>query len=443
MNLLKSLYINNLFFYLIIGIVALSVFGFIFYILFFIAQLLFIGLIVLLVIDIFLLFKHKNALVAQRNTMDKLSNGDENEITILVENNYPFPVHLEIIDELPYQFQVRNTSFELTLKSGAKKMITYPLRPTARGEYEFGAINCFASSKIGLISRKMQFSEHAKVPVYPSFIQMRHFELLAFSNRLTQAGIKKIRKIGRNTEFEKINEYVAGDDFKTINWKATARKDKLMVNQYQEEKSQNVYSIIDMGRAMKMPFKGLTLMDYAINASLVISNIIIKKYDKAGLITFNNKLKSVLKAEHKSSHIQKIMDLLYSQKTGYAESNFEELYTTIKYKLNQRSLLLLYTNFETIDSLQRQMKYLRGIAKNHLLVVIFFKNTELTTLATKIANTTEEIYFQTIAEKFAYEKKIILKQLQNNGIQAIYTSPEDLTINSINKYLEIKARQLL
>ncbi|PIZ06150.1 MAG: DUF58 domain-containing protein, partial [Flavobacteriales bacterium CG_4_10_14_0_8_um_filter_32_5] len=357
----------------------------------------------------------KNALVAQRNTMDKLSNGDENEITILVENIYPFPVHLEIIDELPYQFQVRNTSFELTLKSGAKKMITYPLRPTARGEYEFGAINCFASSKIGLISRKMQFSEHAKVPVYPSFIQMRHFELLAFSNRLTQAGIKKIRKIGRNTEFEKINEYVAGDDFKTINWKATARKDKLMVNQYQEEKSQNVYSIIDMGRAMKMPFKGLTLMDYAINASLVISNIIIKKYDKAGLITFNNKLKSVLKAEHKSSHIQKIMDLLYSQKTGYAESNFEELYTTIKYKLNQRSLLLLYTNFETIDSLQRQMKYLRGIAKNHLLVVIFFENTELTTLATKIANTTEEIYFQTIAEKFAYEKKIILKQLQNNG----------------------------
>lgn len=443
MNLLKSLYINNLLFYLIIGIVVLSVMGFIFPTIFFIAQILLVGLMILFTIDIFLLYKNKNTLVVQRNTMDKLSNGDENEVSILIENNYPFLIYLEIIDELPYQFQMRNTSFDLIMKSGAKKIVTYQLRATERGEYEFGAINCYISTKIRLTSRKIQFSQHEKIPVYPSFIQMRHYELLAFSNRLTQAGIKKIRKIGRNTEFEKINEYVAGDDFKTINWKATARKDKLMVNQYQEEKAQNVYSIIDMGRSMKMPFNGMTLMDYAINASLVISNIIIKKYDKAGLITFNNKLKSVLKAEHKSTHIQKIMDLLYNQKTGYAESNFEELYTAIKHKLNQRSLLLLYTNFETIDSLQRQMKYLRGIAKNHLLVVIFFENTELTSIATQTANNTNEIYYQTIAEKFAYEKKIILKQLQNNGIQVVYTSPKDLTINSINKYLEIKARQLL
>lgn len=443
MKFIKSIYFNNLLFFLLSGLVVLSILGFIFPILFFITQILFIGLIVLLSIDSYLLFKQKNALFAQRLMMDKLSNGDENEITIQIENNYPFLVQLEIIDELPYQFQVRDSSFKLKLKSGAKKLLTYKLRPTERGEYEFGAINCYVSSKIGFISRKIQFNQHTKVPVYPSFMQMKHYEMLAFSNRLTQAGIKKIRKIGRNTEFEKINEYVAGDDFKTINWKATARKDKLMVNQYQEEKSQNVFSIIDMGRSMKMPFNGLTLMDYAINASLVISNIIIKKYDKVGLITFNNKLKTVLKAEHKTTHIQKVMEVLYNQKTGFAESNFEELYIAIKNKINQRSLLLLFTNFETIDSLQRQMNYLRGIAKNHLLVVIFFENNELTQIANKTVSSTEEIYNQTIAEKFTYEKKIILKQLQKNGIQVIYTSPENLTINSINKYLEIKARQLL
>lgn len=443
MKFLKSLYISNLFFYLTGGITVLAVFGFLLPTLLFVAKLLLLILLSIFCIDVLLLFKNKKGIEANRVLMDKLSNGDENEIAINLTNNYPFLVKLKIIDEIPFQFQKRNSSFKAKLKMGSKKIITYYLRPTERGNYNFGAINVYASTTIGLIFRRMQFNQTSDVPVYPSFIQMRHFELMAFSNRLTLAGIKKIRKIGRNTEFEKINEYVAGDDFKTINWKATARKDKLMVNQYQEEKAQNVYSIIDMGRAMKMPFNGLTLMDYAINSALVISNIITKKYDKAGLITFNNNVKSVLKAENKATHIQKIMEMLYNQKTGFAESNFELLYATIKHKISQRSLILLYTNFETIDSLQRQLKYLKGIAKSHLLVVIFFENTELTVIANQKATTTEAIYYQTIAEKFAFEKKIILKQLQNSGIQTIYTNPEDLTINSINKYLEVKARQLI
>lgn len=442
-SLLKSIYLNNLLFYILSGIIGLAIFGFLFPTLFFVAKLMLFVLLMLIIVDLLLLYKNKNGIEAHRILMDKLSNGDENEISIKMTNNYPFLVRLEIIDEIPFQFQERLISFKATIKSGDKKLISYQLRPTQRGEYNFGAINIFITNSIGLIARRMCFNQGLNVPVYPSFIQMRHYELLAFSNRLTLSGIKKIRKIGRNTEFEKINEYVAGDDFKTINWKATARKDKLMVNQYQEEKSQHVYSIIDMGRAMKMPFNGLSLMDYAINSALVISNIISKKYDKAGLITFNNTIKSVLKADNKSGHIQKIMDLLYNQKTGFAESNFELLHASIKYKIKQRSLILLYTNFETIDSLQRQLKYLKGIAKSHLLVVIFFENTELTAIANQNATSTEAIYYQTIAEKFAFEKKIILKQLQNNGIQTIYTKPEDLTINSINKYLEIKARQLI
>ena len=234
-----------------------------------------------------------------------------------------------------------------------------------------------------------------------------------------------------------------GDDFKTINWKATARRSKLMVNQYQDERSQNVYSIIDMGRAMKMPFNGLTLVDYAINSSLVISNIAIQKHDKAGLMTFNNKMKTMLAADRKGTQMRKIMDLLYNQKTGFADSNFEALNIAVKYKINQRSLVLLYTNFETMDSLNRQMKYLRSIAKSHLLVVIFFENTELIELINKKAENTLDIYKQTIAEKFAYEKRLIVKELKKYGIHSILTEPENLTVNSINKYLEIKARNLL
>jgi uncharacterized protein (DUF58 family) len=397
----------------------------------------------LLLADVTILHVNKNGIFGRRNTLDKLSNGDDNFIQIVLENHYLFPSRLTIIDEIPFQFQARNTEFNLTIEPGKNKIVEYIVHPVKRGEYSFGSLNIFVKSPIGFIQRRYSFSQDMKVPVYPSFLQMRKYELLAISNNLTNAGVKKIRKIGSNAEFDQIKEYVYGDDFRTINWKATARKNKLMINQYQDEKSQQVYSVIDMGRVMKMPFNNLSLLDYAINASLVISNIAMLKQDKAGIITFSNKVQSVLLAERRNSQLQKILELLYNQKTGYLESDFEKLYINIKTKINQRSLLLLYTNFESLSGLQRQLKYLRRIAKDHLLVVIFFENTELETFMEKPAISTEEVYNKTIAEKFIYEKKLIVKELEKYGIHCILTDPKKLSVNTINKYLELKARGLI
>jgi uncharacterized protein (DUF58 family) len=281
------------------------------------------------------------------------------------------------------------------------------------------------------------------VPVYPSYIQMRQYELMAISNRLTELGIKKIRRIGHNREFEQVKEYVSGDDIRTVNWKATARKNSLMVNHYQDEKSQAVYSVIDKGRVMKMPFEGLSLLDYAINASLVISNIAILKEDKAGIITFSSSVSTILAASKVHSHMQAILETLYNQRTGFQESNFDSLYVQIKRQIKGRSLILLYSNFETLSSLERQLPYLRSIAYHHVLVVIFFENTQLKELLEKSAANTEEIYLKTIAEKFAFEKKQIVKELQKYGIHAVLTAPKNLTVNTINKYLELKARGLI
>ncbi len=244
-------------------------------------------------------------------------------------------------------------------------------------------------------------------------------------------------------EFEQIKDYVQGDDLRNINWKATAKSNKLMVNQYQDERSQPVYSVIDKGRVMKLPFEGLSLLDYAINAALVISNVALKKQDKAGIFSFSRKVENKVVAERRPSQMNSILETLYNVSTDFAESDFSRLYIDIKRNLNQRSLLLLYTNFETLDALHRQLPYLKAIAKNHLLVVIFFENTELQKLTQKSAVNTFEIFEKTIAEKFIYEKKLIVNELQKHGIQSILTAPEQLTINTINKYLEIKARGML
>jgi uncharacterized protein (DUF58 family) len=240
-------------------------------------------------------------------------------------------------------------------------------------------------------------------------------------------------------EFEQIRDYVQGDDFRTINWKATARRTHLMVNQYQDEKSQQVYSLIDMGRTMEMPFNGLSLLDYAINTSLVISNIAMYKQDKAGLVTFSKNIHHILPAERNKIQMYRIMEALYRQKTNFSESDFEKLYTTIKRKIKQRSLLLLYTNFEWEVSLSRQMHFLRQLNNSHLLIVIFFKNTEIKKLVNEKSHSINDIYVKTIAEKLMYEKRLIVRELKKYGIQSILTEPENLSVNTINKYLELKA----
>jgi uncharacterized protein (DUF58 family) len=312
-----------------------------------------------------------------------------------------------------------------------------------RGEYMFGALNIYATGIIGLVSRRFVYDEKKIVPVYPSYLQMRKYELLAISNRLNEYGIKKLRKIGQSIEFEQIKNYVAGDDFRTINWKASSRRNELMVNHYSDEKSQQVYSIIDKGRLMKMPFEGLSLLDYAINTSLVISNIAIKKDDKAGLITFNKNVESFVKADKKSIQMYKIQEALYNQKTTFQESDFEKMSINVRNRLSQRSLLIVYTNFESVLSMRRQQDYLASLTKNHVVVVVFFENTEVKKIYESESKTLEDVYIRTIADKFVLEKKQIVKELKQRGIYSILTSPKNLTVNTINKYLEFKSKGII
>nr|WP_245577719.1 DUF58 domain-containing protein [Gelidibacter mesophilus] len=439
----KPFYIQPRFFYSGLFIIALFVFSYFVPILFGIAQLSILVVLLLLFLDVLIVFLGNNKIIGHRILPDKFSNGDNNEIEINILNTYPFETYLTIIDEVPIQFQVRD--FELKLKVRPKKenRIRYILKPTERGEYHFGNLNIYASTKIGLVAKRFRFENEAMVPTYPSFKQLRKFELLNINHSLQEYGIKKTRRIGHTIEFEQIKDYVLGDDLRTINWKATAKKNSLMVNQFQDEKSQPIYSIIDKGRVMKMPFDGLSLLDHAINATLVLSSIALKKHDKAGMLSFSKKVENMVVAQRRSSQMRLILEALYNVKTDYYESDFSRLYAHIKRNITQRSLILLYTNFETLDSLNRQLAYLKAIAKNHLIVVIFFKNTKLNSLVEEKADTIQQVYDKVIAEKFAFEKRLIVQELRKYGIYSILTTPKNLTIDTINKYLEIKSRGLL
>lgn len=439
-KIFKSTFINNRFFQAIGALAALFIFAFVLDAGVWIPKVLFLIFLAVVLADFILLFRVRTGMKGERKVSDKLSNGDDNEVTLQIQNLYSYPVSLRIFDELPHQFQKRDLEFRVKLIAGEEKKIRYHLRPVKRGEYSFGSVNVIVSTTIGLLARRFKFSSDKMVPVYPSFLQMRKYELLAIHNRLTETGIKKIRKIGNNQEFELIKEYVQGDDIRTINWKATARRSSLMVNHYQDERSQQVYCLIDKGRVMQMPFDGMSLLDYAINTTLVISNIAIKKYDKAGLVTFQDKIGTMLLAGRKNDQISRILEVLFNQKTAYRETDYSTLHGFVRQKISHRSLLLLFTNFETLSSLERQLQYLKSLALRHVLVVVFFENTEIKSLLENPAETVREIYHKAVAEKFSFEKKLIVKELNRHGIYAILTPPDKLSINTINLYLELKSR---
>lgn len=441
--MIKNLYLNNRLFFALFAVGITYVLGFFFPFLMNVAHLLLLLIFLAAFVDFLLLNVEKNGISGQRILPEKLSNGDKNSIKIDLKNNYSFTIKTKIIDEIPFQFQKRDFLIERAIKRNKNVLFEYILEPKQRGEYSFGNLNVFVQTSLGFVSRRFTFQKDAMLPSYPSFIHLRKYELMALQNEFLLGGIKKIRKLGHTMEFEQIKEYVPGDDIRTINWKATSKRNQLMVNQFQDEKSQRVFMLIDVGRTMQMPFNGLSLLDYSINATLALSHIILKKNDRAGMMTFSKKAEHKVAADNKSGHLKKISETLYNIETNFFESDFSRLYQEVKLTIGQRSLVLLFTNFETLDAAKRQMKYLRGIAKNHLLVIVFFKNAELQQLINSNPENTQQVYDEIIAEKLEYEKKLIIQELKKFGIYTIYTLPENLNLEVINKYLEIKARGIL
>ncbi|MFZ2900600.1 MAG: DUF58 domain-containing protein [Saprospiraceae bacterium] len=443
LKIIRNTYLPNRFFLLFGAVAVVFALGFPFPFLFYIGLGLFITSLALVLADGMLLFHPRVRLEASRRLPKVLSLGDPNPVRLELHNPSGRDLNVSLIDELPVEFQIRDFERDVRLRQGERLAVSYELTPNRRGAYDFGDIRLFLRTSLGLVQRHIRIPQPATVPVFPSVIQMKKYSLKAFDKVTSLQGIKKIRRIGHSYEFEQIKEYIRGDDYRSINWKATSRKGGLMVNQYEDERAQQVYCLIDKSRVMRLPFHGLSLMDYAINTSLVMSNIALQKHDKAGLLTFSDKIGSVLKADRKGDQMNKLLTALYNEKERPVEANYELLYEAVSRLIKGRSLLLLFTNFESSFALERVLPVLRRINLQHLLVVVFFENTEIRDYAYQEVKDLEGIYTQTMAQKFVAEKGQMVQKLRQYGIQAMLTRPEDLSVNTINKYLELKARGLI
>ena len=409
------------------------------------------ALLALVVADGLLLWASGGGMSGTRELADKLSMGDDNPVAIRLASRYPFRTRVRVLDEVPVQFQKRDAGTVVAVGargSDAEAVeVGYTLRPTTRGAYRFGWLHLFVATPIGLVLRRFQAAGEAEARVYPSILQMRRYAFLAASDRLDEAGVKRVRRVGQTMEFDQVRAYVPGDSRRAINWKATARRGmgpdgtaSLYVNQYEEERAQPVVAALDMGRLMRSPFEGLTLLDHAINSSLVLLNTALLKHDQAGLVSFDHEVRTVLQPGRGRAQLAKLLESLYRQEASYRDPSYEAFYAAMRARVRRRALVLLFANFDTRVGLERQLPYLARIARRHRLVVVLFENTGIADLLATPARRLEDVYVKTQAESLAMEKREIARTLERHGIGSILTTPDRLTVDTVNRYLLLKSR---
>lgn len=440
---IKNIYLLKRVYTLLISVIFLFVVSFFIPMLYFLPWSILLGLAIAFLWDYNKLFTNKKGMQIERELPLKFSNSDKNYIHLKIENNYNFKVKVEIIDEIPIAFQIRDFLIEEQLEKNQTKECSYFLVPKKRGIYPFGKVHAFVSSPMGLLQRRFTFASPTTLSCYASFIQMKKYQMMSVSKSASLTGQNALRKLGTSLEFEQIKPYSPMDDLRWVNWKATAKAQNLMINQYQDQTTLNVYCIVDKARAMQMPFEGLSLLDYAINSTLALSNIVLKKKDKVGFISLAKQIEDHVVPSNKTGQLAKINQQLYDLKTNFEESDFSQLYSFTKTKIPQRSLLVLFTNFESMANLKNQLPYLRSIAKKHALVVVFFENTLIEELSQRTPKNIDEIVDKVLAEKFIFEKQLIQQELVRFGISCIRTKPENLSIQVIDKYLKLKAKASL
>lgn len=380
----------------------------------------------------------RNVVEGGRVLPSRFSHGDTHIIKLHMQHRYPFSIHLTLIDEIPEQFARADAMHRQWLSSGETAVFSYELRPLFRGEYSFGKLLAWINSPVGLIQRRHILAGKAVVPTYPSFRRLRQYSLQSRTDRRQQSGQQALRLGSQQQEFEHIKPYVRGDDVRTLNWKATARQRRLMVNQYQDARARSVYCLIDQSQMMEQTWEEISFLDHAINAAVMIAYVALARQDRVGIATFEAKSGPWLPPQNRPAQVQRILEHLYKLEPTEGIADFERLYATVRQKIPQRSTLILFTHFTHQTHLDRQLPALTRLAAHHQVLVVCFEPMEIHSLLRETPGNAHGLRMQTLARKRLQAHQALIHTLRHRGIPALSCKPDDLRLQTLNRYLRLR-----
>ena len=397
----------------------------------------------LLIID-YLISVDERDITLLRSGDDKLSIYESGAISIQVFNKSNYVLYLEIKDEIPdFHFQTETTTMKGRVMPREKTDFKYMVYPTKRGAFTFENVHVKSEGRLKLCTKIFKVVLPGDYKVYPNMENLRKYRLNMCNNRSFKQGQKTLKAIGKGTSFESLREYVAGDEYRKINWKATARGDKPILNQYEPEKDQHVHILIDTGRAMSYSVRGFRKLDLVVNTALVLSDIVNQNGDKSGLMVFNTKVDNVIMPGKGPGHRGKIMEALYHIDNTNQTSNYEVAFYYLKKKERHRSIVFFFTDFNTVEETESILKVLPAISKNNLVVIILIKNESIELLSSLKIKNKEDLFNKGVALEIIDERRKIINLLNRKGILCIECAPEKLEYTVVNKYIQVKNRTYL
>lgn len=397
----------------------------------------------LLIIDYFISI-NEGDIIIERNGRNKLSIYEKEAISIQVYNKGSYAVVMELKDEIPdFYFQIENKIMKGRVRPREKKNFKYFIFPTKRGAFSFENMHVKCEGKLKLCTKIFKIKLHREYKVYPNIKNLRKYKLNICNNRSFRQGQNTLKMIGKGTSFESLREYTTGDEYRKINWKATARENKPILNQYEPEKNQHVYVLIDTGRAMSYTVRGFRKLDLVVNTALVLSDIVNQNGDKSGLLIFNTKVDDMIMPGKGTGHRRKIMNALYHIDNTKKTSNYDEAFYYLKKKERHRSIVFFFTNFDTLEEAESILKVLPVISKNNIVVIVLIKNNSIEVISSLKIKSKEDLFNKGVALEILDERRKIINLINRKGILCVECAPEKLEYTVVNKYIQAKNRTYL
>ncbi|NOK59597.1 MAG: DUF58 domain-containing protein [Chloroflexi bacterium AL-W] len=394
---------------------------------------------VLVIIDYVVTVK-PNELEIERINDSKLSLGANNLITVLITNRSQRKLTFLLRDEYPYQFNADATILKGELAAYDLHEARYHVRPLQRGDYTFGDTNIRYASLLRTFTRQARYPTSTSVKVYPNVLDVRKYDILARKGLLFEIGLRAARIFGTGTEFERLREYNADDEFRRINWKATARRGKPIAAEYETERSQYIMSVIDTGRLMRPPIGDLAKLDYAINTSLLLSYVATLKGDHTGLLTFADDVRTYLSPKSGKGQFYRMLEALYNVHFEPVEADYAKALAYLSLKNKRRSLIIVFTDLVTLDAAKPLIANMARLAQRHLPLCVVVSDPNITNLAHVKPDNSGAVYQRAVAEMLLDERRVVLDTLNRNGVLTLDVPADKLSVSVINKYLELKGR---
>ncbi|NJK81148.1 MAG: DUF58 domain-containing protein [Chloroflexaceae bacterium] len=399
----------------------------------------FLAVLVALAVDV-ILTPRPDQIEVERLNDSRLSLGADNLITVLLANTSRHPIHFTLRDEYPYQFPADAVFISGEIPAYDIFEARYHVHPRRRGDYHFGDINLRYRSLFRLFVRQVRYPAAAEVKVYPNVLEVRKYDLLAQKGLLYELGLRQARIFGQGSEFERLREYNTDDEFRRINWKATARRGKPIAAEYETERSQYVVSVIDTGRLMRPPIAHLAKLDYVINTSLLLTYVALLKGDHVGMLTFADDVDTFITPRSKRQQFYLMLEALYNVQFQPVEANYARALSYLSLKHKRRSLVVIFTDLVTLDAARPLIANTARLARRHLPLVVTISDPNITHYAGQAVQNSDAMYQRATAEMLLAERQLVLDTLNRNGVQTLDVPADKLTINVINTYLELKAR---